>query len=305
MGSCQSVRTFLHRESSALDDADRLLLERHLSACERCAFDRANVLRLREAARDLPSAPSTERDLARLVASALLAGPTPDVMREPRRVRWPLVAVAVAAFVATAAAATAIGVAVIAPSEDATPADTTPPDEPAVREPESRREAGPAAPMPAAPPVHELDEVSLDLEPPAGRAPRTNRVPSRPTAASLLESARADVAAGRFGDGERHAGEALDARPSRAQAAEARAIQAECAQGLGRIDDAIARYRGVADRYDDLAVGETALFTAARLEARRDHAAAARALLVQYLDRYAAGRYASDARRLLAELGAP
>lgn len=294
MRSCRSVRSILHRASADLDDGDRLLLEQHLQGCERCAHDRANLLRLRGAVHELPAAPAAERDHARLVAQVLLAGPAGHEGPERRRVRWGLVAVASAALVATAAAATAIGVAIVAGRSDAPPTPAT--SEPApVRAPQAPPRTTVAVPE---------DVMAPEVVPPSPeRAPGVDRAPVRPDAASLLGNARAAVAAGRFAHAERFAARALDAKPSRAQAAQAHAIEAECAQGLGRIDDAVARYRAVADRYSDLAVGETSLFSAARLEAKRARTSAARELLERYLDRYSSGRYANDARRLLADLG--
>ncbi len=126
-------------------------------------------------------------------------------------------------------------------------------------------------------------------EPPAPAA--------RPSAGRLLAHARAAFARGDHAGAERAADAALDAGPSRAQAAEARTLLAECAHATGRLDDALRRYEAIADRFGDLPAGETALFAAARLEARRGRAAAARALFERYLDRYPSGRFAGDARR--------
>jgi hypothetical protein len=127
----------------------------------------------------------------------------------------------------------------------------------------------------------------------------------QPTARALLAKARTAFAAGAHADAERYADAALDADPSRAETAEARTVLAECAQALGRTDDAIARYRAIADRFADLPAGETALFTAARLEARRGRDAEARDLFGLYLERYPAGRLADDARRRLESLSTP
>lgn len=118
-----------------------------------------------------------------------------------------------------------------------------------------------------------------------------------PSAASWLARARTAFAARSFADAERHADAALDASPSRAQAAEARVVLAECAQASGRLDDAVARYRAIAARFADLPAAESALFAAARIEASRGRTA----LLRQYLDRYPAGRFVVDARRQLGD----
>ena len=120
------------------------------------------------------------------------------------------------------------------------------------------------------------------------------------SASKLIERARTAFTAGQYASAKRDAEAALNASPSRTQTAEARTILAECAQATGALDDALNRYQDIATRFADLPAGETALFAAARLEAGRGHAAAARTLSEQYLARYSSGRFADDARRLRA-----
>jgi tetratricopeptide (TPR) repeat protein len=113
-----------------------------------------------------------------------------------------------------------------------------------------------------------------------------------------VDRARASYAAGDHRSAERHANAALDASPTRGQEAEARTIFADCARAAGRLDDAVTRYEAIATKFADLPAGETALFAAARLEASRGRADAARVLVARYLTRYPAGRFVEDARLL-------
>jgi TolA-binding protein len=133
---------------------------------------------------------------------------------------------------------------------------------------------------------------------PAGASWRVSEPPPmKPSAGRLLAQARAAFAARDHAAAERHADAALDAGPSRAQAAEARTILAESAHAAGRLDEALRRYEAIASRFGDLPAGETALFAAARLEGSRDRTDAARALFERYLERYPSGRFAGEARR--------
>ncbi len=94
-------------------------------------------------------------------------------------------------------------------------------------------------------------------------------------------------------------------RTAAASLAEALRIQlgalAECAQAQGRIDQAVAAYAAVAERFGDLPAGETALFTAARTLADAARPAAA-SWLHRYLDRYPNGRFTVEAKERVAEL---
>jgi TolA-binding protein len=117
--------------------------------------------------------------------------------------------------------------------------------------------------------------------------------------ATLLEQAREAFTARDHERAERLAGAALDADPTRPQGAEARMIAAECAHARGALDEALRRYQEVAAQFADLAAGETALFSAARLEISRGHVDAAQKLFERYLQRFPSGRFVDDAKREL------
>jgi TolA-binding protein len=92
---------------------------------------------------------------------------------------------------------------------------------------------------------------------------------------------------------------ALATDATRAQAAEAHTLLAECAQLEGRLDEAAASYDSIATRFAGLPAGETALIALARLEHNRGNTSAARGAYQRYLKRYPEGRFADDARRYL------
>ena len=409
MIGCRRVRAFLHRDAAALSDAERLVLEEHLQACDGCRRDRARLQMVRQAGAALPARSIGSRGHQRALSRALLEGSRPAAARPRSRLRY-----ALAGSVAVAAVGAALAFAGLAATGDGTSAGG---GAPVAADPAGPTGAPPAAPsvpaVPPAPPAASIeagavsrDGVPLDVgaEVPADTAlhaargarivlpaasvavvaagelrwsasehavyldggtidvevdPRQRapvrvvterfvievtgtlfrasprgvavqrgsvRVTSRdglvlaasvragetwevaepslaaPAAAGWLARARAAFGAGRFAEAERHADAALDASPSRLQAAEARAVLAECAQALGRLDDAVARYRAIAARFADLPDAEHALFAAARLEASRGRAGSARGLLRHYLDRYPTGRYVDDARRRLGDL---
>ena len=98
---------------------------------------------------------------------------------------------------------------------------------------------------------------------------------------------------------------ALELRGSRANAAEAHTILAECAQMAGQPRAAVERYLLVARRYSNLPAGETALFAAARIEANAGHLQAARDLFERYLERYPDGTLRAEAERRLRAISTP
>jgi TolA-binding protein len=331
--SCRAIRPWLHLESSALGEADRLVLEEHLQICERCRADRERLAMVRRIGAALPAGSIGPRGHGRAIARALMEGPRDPVPAHSGTRRW---ALAITVAVAVAGATALAGVLSIrsggagrsqapsspAPSEHlsppAAPARGTgaPPRTPPPPEPTAIEGAAVPAPVeptapaveptaPAAPTAVE-PTASAGLPPPAVKpaAPAGRTAPAapaappvKPSAARLLAQAREAFTRLDHAAAERHADAALDAGPTRAQAAEARTLLAECAHAAGRLDDALSRYEAIAARFGDLPAGETALFAAARLEARRGRTDAARALFTRYLDRYPSGRFADDARR--------
>jgi hypothetical protein len=124
--------------------------------------------------------------------------------------------------------------------------------------------------------------------------------PARPQVISArvwIERAVRAFAAGDCKTAEQHADAALDAGPTRPQAAEARTLVAECRQASGRLGEAIRLYDVIASRFADLPAGETAAIAAARIELARGRTGDARKRFERYLERYPAGRYVDDARR--------
>jgi ferric-dicitrate binding protein FerR (iron transport regulator) len=136
----------------------------------------------------------------------------------------------------------------------------------------------------------------------------TSRMPERQVPEPLpvdvverLAHARRDLANGQVARAQEEASSILAGALNRRQEAEARTLLAECAQAQGRIDQAVAAYAAVAERFADLPAGETALFTAARTLADAGRLAAA-PWLHRYLDRYPNGRFTVEAKERLAEL---
>jgi hypothetical protein len=112
-----------------------------------------------------------------------------------------------------------------------------------------------------------------------------------------LADARKQLAAGQHAEAERTT-EALLARSlTRTDEAEARMFHADLAQAMGNLAIASSRYEAVATKFSDLPAAESALYAAARIEARQKHDDAARALYDRYLANYPNGRYADDVRR--------
>jgi TolA-binding protein len=393
--SCRSIRPWLHVESNALDEADRLVLEEHLQGCARCRDDRERLAIACRVGASMPAESIGPRGYGRAIARALMAGPR-EPTRSHGRARWWTLAIAatgtaaiIAWFVIRSGGADSSGPTAssehlslpAAPAPDPGPLrSSAPPPDVAVVEGTLSRD-GVAVPAPAELPANVtlraatsvrvlayrvsviiaassqirwaavertlvLEAGSVEVDGDAvriaterfrvdvnGAATITTRslsvrhgtatvigadgsvlVPrleagaswtlpeplpavAKPSVQRLLAQARAAFTRLDHAGAERYADAALDAGPSRAQAAEARTILAECALAAGRLDDALNRYEAIAARFGDLLAGETALFSAARLEARRGHTDAARALFERYLDRYPTGRFADDARR--------
>jgi hypothetical protein len=119
------------------------------------------------------------------------------------------------------------------------------------------------------------------------------------TASELFDEAKAALAAKDYPSAERLATRALAATMARNDKAEVRIFLADVAQASGALDVAVDRYTAIANDFASLAVAESALYAAARVEGRRGHTAAARKLLEHYLATYPTGRYADDVQRQL------
>jgi hypothetical protein len=139
------------------------------------------------------------------------------------------------------------------------------------------------------------DGESWDSAAPVKQRPRT----AAKTASELFAEARAQFASKDYAGAQRLATRALAWATSRHDKAELRMFLAEVAQASGALDIAVDRYVAIANDLADLAVAESALYAAARIEARRGRAAAAKKLLEHYLATYPAGRYADDVQRQL------
>ena len=134
-------------------------------------------------------------------------------------------------------------------------------------------------------------------------APEPRAGHSRPAdAAEQLARARRDLANGQVARAEKEASSILAGARDRRQEAEARTLLAECAQSRGKIDQAVAAYAAVAERFGELPAGETALFAAGRTLADAGRRTPAAHWLHRYLDRYPSGRFTVEAKERLAGL---
>jgi ferric-dicitrate binding protein FerR (iron transport regulator) len=124
----------------------------------------------------------------------------------------------------------------------------------------------------------------------------------RVDAASLLDSARLELANQRVARARAALDAALAAALSPTQRAEALSLRADCALVSGDHAGAIEAYLRVARAYPKLPAGETALFSAARLEMERGRSASAARSLAHYLERYPSGRFIKEAQSRLRQL---
>ena len=135
---------------------------------------------------------------------------------------------------------------------------------------------------------------------PAAEPERRTHAAQPADVAEQLARARRDLANGQVARAEKEASSILAGTRERRQEAEARTLLAECAQSRGQIDQAIAAYAVVAERFGDLPAGETALFAAGRTLADAGRRASATHWLHRYLDRYPSGRFTVEAKERLA-----
>jgi TolA-binding protein len=298
--SCWSIEPWLHRAPEVLDESERLVLEDHLDSCQGCRTARAHLATVRRIGTSLPTRPIGPRGHARAIAGALMQGARPAAPA-PRRVPWWALVMAGSAVAGAASlgglALRSDGAGASSPTLRVGPA----PSEHPAPHPAPLTQQAPTEPaLPDVAVVEDTlvrDRVALPLR--AAR-PEPTTPAARPSAAALLAQAREAFTARDYRRAERLADAALDASPRRAQAAEARTITAESAHAQGRLNDALGRYEAIASRFADLPAGETALFSAARLEANRGHGDAARTLFERYLDRFPSGRFVADTKRELA-----
>jgi hypothetical protein len=147
-----------------------------------------------------------------------------------------------------------------------------------------------------------LEAAPADLE--SAPEPRAGR-PQPADVAEQLARARRDLANRQVARAEREASSILAGARDRRQEAEARTLLAECAQARGKIDQAVAAYATVAERFGDLPAGETALFAAGRTLADAGRRVSAAHWLHRYLDRYPSGRFTVEAKERLAGIEGP
>lgn len=147
-------------------------------------------------------------------------------------------------------------------------------------------------------------EIAMDALD-VGTPPPPSVRPAGRSARERIAEARSLLAAGDPARARAVIQRALASNPPRAIRADAELLVAESYLRGGEVDTAITHFRGVADRYRDLATGEAALFAAARYEARAGHRDAARRLFETYIARYPKGSLVTQARVQLRGLGAP
>ena len=100
MNACRETRDILHRDTTALSDAERLLLEEHLQRCNACRDAREQLQRLRRLANQLPRESIGTQAQQRAISRALLSGAQP-IEHKRRRVYLPgLVVVGIAVVLA-------------------------------------------------------------------------------------------------------------------------------------------------------------------------------------------------------------
>ena len=143
-------------------------------------------------------------------------------------------------------------------------------------------------------------QVAPAISEPAAQPERRTHAAQPADVAEQLARARRDLANGQVARAEKEASSILAGGRERRQEAEARTLLAECAQSRGQIDQAIAAYAVVAERFGDLPAGETALFAAGRTLADAGRRVSATHWLHRYLNSYPSGRFTVEAKERLA-----
>jgi hypothetical protein len=146
-------------------------------------------------------------------------------------------------------------------------------------------------------PVAAREDTRQELRDPAPR-----REPPPVRVQLHLERARGHLARRDTTAARRELDIALTGNPTRRERADAALLRAECAFIDGDSAGAVRLYLAVHAQHADSVAGETALFAAARLEARAGHHAAARDLLARYLERYPEGSFRVEATTRLGAL---
>jgi hypothetical protein len=133
--SCGRIRDWLHRDADGLEEAQRLLLDDHLAACESCRADRERMRLLHRIGASLEVPPAGAREYQRAIARALLEGtarPAAPARVLPRGWPIPLVVAAAAAAVVVAVVARRGDHVPPAPMAGPPPADSPRPEQPPI-----------------------------------------------------------------------------------------------------------------------------------------------------------------------------
>jgi len=137
-------------------------------------------------------------------------------------------------------------------------------------------------------------------------APKENdRAEAKPSAAALLDRARASLAAGEVAQARKLVARALDAAPTARERAQAELFLADAFLVEADADRAVAEYRKVADGWPQLPEGDSAAFAAAQVLLERGRDAEAGRALEAYLSHHPDGRFAREARERLDALPHP
>jgi tetratricopeptide (TPR) repeat protein len=148
--------------------------------------------------------------------------------------------------------------------------------------------------------IYSLDEKLLATVAAGERwsAPAPKAAPA-PSPASLLDKARAALAAGDVLGGRKLVARALESSPSVRERAQAELFLADAFLVEADADRAVAAYRKVADAWPRLPEGDSAAFAAAQVLSEGGRSDEASAALRAYLAQHPDGRFAREARERL------
>lgn len=139
----------------------------------------------------------------------------------------------------------------------------------------------------------------------AGQSWAPEKAEPKPSAASLLERARATLAAGEVAQARKLVARALDSAPTARERAQAELFLADAFLVEADADRAVAGYRKVADGWPQLPEGDSAAFAAAQVLLERGRDGEAARALESYLAHHPDGRFAREARERLDALPQP